>query len=446
MLSEGGKGARPKATAKCKVERALSQRQQHGQHKEGQGHAKAANQSGSGAQHVVVASKADRWLAQCAADVSLMAWVRRTDGASVPPWIFGIESIDLTLLPAPCDTPLGADGSTLDTWVAARLTLLRAQWRDRSAIMRLCKDVVPHVYLVADNQWHRAPYGLRADIARWQPILARLGGLTVKPYMDVVADMVACVDRANNETPTCVACMCDLPRIVVEPCGHLCLCRGDWRRLARDSPRGPKCPLCRSEIHAAWPIWTPHDHPREPSDSNNDDDTVDDRDSDRISAVFGPQTHGGAQPWQIQGFDFETASGPAPIAGLLMFLAAQDAARRMPARRASRYRETIHVGDSSDDDDDDHVDHDHDSGDNENRRDHNMDNNPFIRVDYPESPDAYLAGRPRQRGVLIGPDSGALRLDDIELVSHIARVPWGVALVALSAADGDVVGALRALA
>lgn len=61
----------------------------------------------------------------------------------------------------------------------------------------------------------------------------------------------------HDEPPTCSICYDQSPGIVFEPCGHLCLCSGDWKRLREDHRQAsasklPKCPLCRKGIESYW--------------------------------------------------------------------------------------------------------------------------------------------------------------------------------------------------
>jgi NACalpha-BTF3-like transcription factor len=198
---------------------------------------------GTGIADARIDSEVERHLADCAADVSLKAWVRRTRGATLPPWASGIETIDLARLARPDpDEAL---------YAKTRLILLWAQWGDVDAARSLC-HMAHDVCSTDARQWRLAPLLLRKDIALWHPIVAHNHGISVRLFVPTLAEIAAATGA--DDSPSCVVCMSEAPTMVLEPCGHLCLCAGDWQQLVA-GPRGSlKCPLCRSAIEAAWRV------------------------------------------------------------------------------------------------------------------------------------------------------------------------------------------------
>ncbi|AVK75173.1 Ring domain containing protein [Pandoravirus quercus] len=192
---------------------------------------------------IVVDTRADRHLGDCAADVSLKAWLLRTRGASLPAWAVGIDIVDLVRLPRP-DPGDNSYGN-------ARLMLLWAQWGDADAAHRLC-DMAQDMCSTDTCHGRLAPLSLRKDIALWHPIVACANNIQVRLFVPVLAEIAAA--GAANDGPTCVVCMCDPPTMVLEPCGHLCLCTDDWQHLVGGPRRSLKCPLCRAPVEAAWRI------------------------------------------------------------------------------------------------------------------------------------------------------------------------------------------------
>lgn len=85
-------------------------------------------------------------------------------------------------------------------------------------------------------------------------------GLNVDvPIKSFYSTIVALVDRHRDPPPTCCICLCETPDVVFEPCGHLCLCLDDWKRLRQDQRRKcdskpPRCPLCRQRVERYWKV------------------------------------------------------------------------------------------------------------------------------------------------------------------------------------------------
>ncbi|QHN71099.1 Ring domain protein [Mollivirus kamchatka] len=78
----------------------------------------------------------------------------------------------------------------------------------------------------------------------------------IKPFYSTI---VTLVDRHRDPSPTCCICLCETPNVVFEPCGHLCLCLDDWKRLQQDQHRKcdskpPRCPLCRQRAERYWKV------------------------------------------------------------------------------------------------------------------------------------------------------------------------------------------------
>nr|UMO80047.1 Ring domain containing protein [Pandoravirus aubagnensis] len=196
-------------------------------------------------------TRGDRRLADCAANISIEAWVQRVRGATLPPWTAGIDIVDLTHVPRPDPRD--------HSCVGARLTLFWAQWGDGEAARQLC-DMAQDICSTDTRQWHLAPAQLRRDVALWHPIVAHANNISVRVFVPVLAEIMA---NAAGDGPTCVVCMCEPPAMVIEPCGHLCLCADDWQHLVQGPRRSLKCPLCRSPADAAWRVRSlfAHDEP-----------------------------------------------------------------------------------------------------------------------------------------------------------------------------------------
>ncbi|AGO84816.2 Ring domain containing protein [Pandoravirus salinus] len=197
----------------------------------------------AGAVTLVVDTRADRHLADRAANISLKAWLQRTRGATLPAWAAGIDVVDLDRLPRP--------DSGDDIYSGMRLWLLCAQWGDAGAAQRLC-DAAQDMCSTDTRRWQLAPLLLRKAVALWHPIVARANDILVRLFVPVLADIAAA--NATDDGPTCIACMCEPPTMVLEPCGHLCLCADDCQRLIDGPRRSLKCPLCRAPVEAAWRV------------------------------------------------------------------------------------------------------------------------------------------------------------------------------------------------
>ncbi|QBZ81344.1 Zinc-finger domain containing protein [Pandoravirus celtis] len=121
----------------------------------------------------------------------------------------------------------------------------------RRRCTRLC-DMAQDMCSTDTCHGRLAPLSLRKDIALWHPIVARTNNIQVRLFVPVLAEIAAA--GAANDGPMCVVCMCDPPAMVLEPCGHLCLCADDWQHLVGGPRRSLKCPLCRAPVEAAWRI------------------------------------------------------------------------------------------------------------------------------------------------------------------------------------------------
>ncbi|AJF97448.1 Ring u-box domain-containing protein [Pandoravirus inopinatum] len=150
---------------------------------------------------IVVDTRADRHLADRAADVSLRAWLKRTRGATLPAWAVGIDAVDLVRLPRPDPDDDGICGS-------ARLVLLWAQWGDADAAQRLC-NMAQDMCSTDTCHGRLAPLSLRKDIALWHPIVAHANNIQVRLFVPVLAEIAAA--GTADDGPTCIACMCEPP-------------------------------------------------------------------------------------------------------------------------------------------------------------------------------------------------------------------------------------------
>lgn len=250
----------------------------------------------------------------------------QTKGARVPDWLWGIEPFELALLLGAVDLcrqrlPTTASGTADDLldeapaedetadlhMIEARLVLLCALWGHEASVRRL-PDLAHAMHCTDDMRWADCPLALYRDYARWCAPLAlahseRLcfgndapsAGELLRPYMRTLADAALWTDPwyakdACENGPRCVVCLCEAPVMVLEPCGHMCLCRADWSTMVRKRPNGraPCCPLCRRAVDVAWgtkPLdaqWVP----ALPSAAESgDDNTDDDNDDDGANAV-----------------------------------------------------------------------------------------------------------------------------------------------------------------
>ena len=62
------------------------------------------------------------------------------------------------------------------------------------------------------------------------------------------------LDKQLDETDNrCNVCMADTREVVVQPCGHVCLCRNCALKIMSDFDR--KCPICRRKIKKIQNIY-----------------------------------------------------------------------------------------------------------------------------------------------------------------------------------------------
>ena len=52
----------------------------------------------------------------------------------------------------------------------------------------------------------------------------------------------------EKETPHCAICLDSFPTVLMEPCGHLCLCTGCLETLATSEKNRDSCPICRAPV------------------------------------------------------------------------------------------------------------------------------------------------------------------------------------------------------
>ena len=62
-------------------------------------------------------------------------------------------------------------------------------------------------------------------------------------------------ERHNKPSKLCVVCQDKVLERVVEPCGHLCLCRECADKLQKDSSK--RCPLCQDEFTSISKVCFP---------------------------------------------------------------------------------------------------------------------------------------------------------------------------------------------
>ncbi|AVK77299.1 Ring domain containing protein [Pandoravirus macleodensis] len=391
-------------------------------------------------------TRGDRRLADCAANISIEAWVQRVRGATLPPWTAGIDIVDLTHVPRPDPRD--------HSCVGARLTLFWAQWGDGEAARQLC-DMAQDICSTDTRQWHLAPAQLRRDVALWHPIVAHANNIPVRVFVPVLAEIMA---GAAGDGPMCVVCMCEPPAMVIEPCGHLCLCADDWQHLVQGPRRSLKCPLCRSPADAAWRVRSlfAHDEPaiEKPAVgmSGPPDLSADPQRGDveidfasivndlhftpnparsleliRLLTIYRLLT-GEIEPGAISGSRY---------GGFTYFNTAAYRSGQSDQRQGSGGGDDSATESSSGDDDDDDDDgipglvEDSDSSSDSDDDD-----------DDDEDDDTEPA-----RQTSVGMESTGLPFtsDDIELVASQARVPHDVAFDALLAAEGNIIEAIQAL-
>jgi hypothetical protein len=106
-----------------------------------------------------------------------------------------------------------------------------------------------------------------------EPSPGRTGAIRLRPFVRTVHELAqhanALAEPGRDAMlPTCSVCLVDAPALVLEPCGHACLCQDDWQSLLdrQKSRNSVRCPLCRVNIEAAWalrPLWNGRMRPTE---------------------------------------------------------------------------------------------------------------------------------------------------------------------------------------
>lgn len=425
----------------------------------------------------MVDTRADRHLADRAADVSLKAWLQRTRGATIPAWSAGIDAVDLARLPRP-----GPDDGL---YGSVRLLLLCAQWGDADAAQRLC-DAAQDMCSTDTWGWRLAPLSLRKAVALWHPIVARANNIVVRLFVPVLAE-IAGADTSDDGGPVCIACMCKPPMMVLEPCGHLCLCADDCQRLIDGPRRSLKCPLCRAPVEAAWRVRslsaseehiidkppTGSDAQTPPTDSRpeRDDPGIADilqqfgLDMDEPAALLAAMRTLHMLNTLERLLDTSMRSGlVSRLSGGIGFTdAARDAPRRQghTSARASVNNNDDDDTNHSDGDDDvwgdgysysslgrsardrDSADSDSDSDSTDSSSSDDDDNDDVPRLVANSDSHTELDSAPRRRGI----ESTGLPFtrDDIDLVASQARVSHDIAFDALLATEGNIIDAIQAL-
>ncbi|AGO85755.2 Zinc-finger domain containing protein [Pandoravirus salinus] len=197
----------------------------------------------------------------CAALVghAIGSLLRESNGLCLPRSAAGIEAVDLPRLRDLVRRMESAGEPATLCAPVLRLWLLCARLGDSTSIARVA-EAMDGVRCQDDSRWRTLPTTMVRFAVRSWLAMVESGIVSVhpraRPFERTMADVAADIDDNRTEEPTvCSICMGEPPRVVFEPCGHMCLCLSDWAEMTarQSSYEDLVCPLCRSVIEAAWP-------------------------------------------------------------------------------------------------------------------------------------------------------------------------------------------------
>jgi len=202
-----------------------------------------------------------------ARQLSLVHVLTVHDGAAMPPYASGFDQCEVRLIEGLLDGTFDKESP-----MHVRIFLWLALWNHSGSIKWLADKA--SVLISADTTaWNHLQPGILADVVLalvWladsiDPDAKRAMGLAddgdgwimhVPHWLRLLYGHVNPLDRSHAQTdPQCVVCIDARADHVFEPCGHLCVCDDDWSTMRdMNDSRGPRCPLCRSPIEAAWTV------------------------------------------------------------------------------------------------------------------------------------------------------------------------------------------------